>query len=84
MAFRNTLLLTGLAFTGCCLLPPVAAWAPPVAVPMVMWLIGTKPRVRVEPWPLLLLPGAATYAWLAIALLTATDITAYLYRGPRP
>ncbi|WP_405422952.1 hypothetical protein [Streptomyces erythrochromogenes] len=84
VAFRNTLLLTGLAFMGCCLLPPAAAWAPPVAIPMVMWLIGTKPQAQVEPWSLLLLPGTTTYAWLTTALITTTAITTYLYRGPRP
>ncbi|MEU5149491.1 hypothetical protein [Streptomyces yangpuensis] len=84
VAFRNTLLLTGLAFAGCCVLPPAAAWVPPVAIPMVMWLVGTKPQARVEPWSLLLLPGTTTYAWLATALLTATAVTAYLLKGPRP
>ncbi|MFB6615796.1 hypothetical protein ACFCV9_16495 [Streptomyces sp. NPDC056367] len=83
VAFRNTLLLTGLAFSGSCLLPPAAAWTPPVATPMIMWLIGTKPQAQVEPWSLLLLPGDVRYAWATTALVTTTALTAYLLRGPR-
>lgn len=84
VAFRNTLLLTGLAFAGPCLLPPAAAWTPPVAIPMIMWLIGTKPQARVEPWSLLLLPGPVPYAWAITILITTAALTTYLLRGPRP
>lgn len=83
VAFRNTLLLTGLAFSGSCLLPSAAAWTPPAAIPMIMWLIGTKPQAHVEPWSLLLLPGTVPYAWTITALITTTALTTYLLRGPR-
>ncbi|MFE6833411.1 hypothetical protein ACFVFI_01000 [Streptomyces sp. NPDC057705] len=82
VAFRNTLLLTGLAFCGSCLLPPAAAWTPPVAIPMIMWLIGTKPQAHVEAWSLLLLPGTVSYAWTITVLITATALATYLLRGP--
>lgn len=82
VAFRNTFLLTGLAFSGACLLPPAAAWVPPVATPMIMWLIGTKPQAQVEPWSLLLLPGTVPYTWTITILITATALTTYLLRGP--
>ncbi|MGW4506570.1 hypothetical protein ACWENO_18225 [Streptomyces sp. NPDC004436] len=84
VAVRNTLLLTALAFAGCQFLPPAAAWVPPVAVPMAMWLIGTKPQAQVEPWSLLLLPGPDPTAWLATALLAATTIPTYVLRAPHP
>ncbi|MFD4242811.1 hypothetical protein ACFWP3_14590 [Streptomyces sp. NPDC058525] len=84
VAFRNTFLLTALAFTGSCLLPPAAAWTPPVATPMVMWLIGTKPQAQVEPWSLLLLPGTLPYTWTITALITTTALTTYILRGPHP
>ncbi|MEU6310079.1 hypothetical protein [Streptomyces sp. NPDC047014] len=83
VALRNTLLLTSLAYAACCVLPPAAAWVPPVAVPMAMWLIGTKPQARVEPWSLLLLPGPTPHAWLITLLMAATALPTYILRGPR-
>ncbi|MFJ7153507.1 hypothetical protein ACIQUQ_01070 [Streptomyces sp. NPDC101118] len=84
VAFRNTLLLTGLAFAGACFLPPPAAWTPPVVTPIVMWLLGTKPQAQVEPWAVLLLPADTPHPWPIAAALTATTLATYVLRGPRP
>ncbi|HEY8982518.1 MAG TPA: hypothetical protein VIU15_23380 [Streptomyces sp.] len=83
IAYRNTALLVGLAFVGTWLLPMGAAWAPTVLVPIVMWLVGTRPQGRVEAWSLLLLPGSTAYSALIAAVLITAAVGGYIAMGAR-
>lgn len=79
VAIRNVLLSLGLALYGAWLLPPGAAWVPPVLVPIVMWLVGTKPHGAVEKWAVMLQPSTATYTWITAALVSTTGVIGYVW-----
>ncbi|GAA5705913.1 hypothetical protein AQJ43_36780 [Streptomyces avermitilis] len=83
VAVRNTLLVTGLALYGAWLLPAGAAWTPPVLVPIVMWLVGTKPHGLAEGWAVLLQPSTAAYTWMPAVVVSATGAFGYVWSGPR-
>ncbi|MEU7562366.1 hypothetical protein [Streptomyces eurythermus] len=83
VAVRNTVLLTGLALCSIWLLPAGAAWTPPVLVPVVMWLVGTRPHGVAEQWAVLLQPSTAAYTWVTTAVLATAGVYGYVYCGPR-
>lgn len=59
---RNHLLMLGLALVCRAFLAASIAWIPAVAVPIVMWLVGTHVGGAVSDWALLLLPAQSTGA----------------------
>lgn len=67
VVLRNALLLSGLGFAACVLLPPSARWIPVAFLPIVMWLLGARP-VGEDPagWAVLLhASGSCGATWAA-------------------